>query len=100
MKKTAYLINTSRGPVVDEKALYIALKEKRIAGAAIDVYEDEPRFVEGLETLDNIVMTPHIASATIQTRQLMSFKAAQNIIDFFNGKTPEGLVNTEVLNRK
>lgn len=100
MKKTAYLINTSRGPVVDEKALYIALKEKRIAGAAIDVYEDEPRFVEGLETLDNIVMTPHIASATIQTRQLMSFKAAQNIIDFFNGKTPEGLVNTDVLNRK
>jgi len=100
MKKTAFLINTSRGPVVDENALYNALKEKRIAGAAIDVYEDEPRFVKGLEKLDNIVMTPHIASATIQTRQLMSYKAAQNIIDYFNGKIPEGLVNTEVLKRK
>jgi len=53
-----------------------------------------------LEKLDNIVMTPHIASATIQTRQLMSYKAAQNIIDYFNGKIPEGLVNTEVLKRK
>jgi glyoxylate reductase len=100
MKKTAFLINTSRGPVVDENALYNALKEKRIAGAAIDVYEDEPGFVKGLEKLDNIVMTPHIASATIQTRQLMSYKAAQNIIDYFNGKIPEGLVNTEVLKRK
>jgi len=100
MKKTAFLINTSRGPVVDENALYNALKEKRIAGAAIDVYEDEPGFVKGLEKLDNIVMTPHIASATIQTRQLMSYKAAQNIIDYFNGKIPEGLVNTEVLKGK
>jgi glyoxylate reductase len=100
MKKTAYLINTSRGPVVDEKALYNALKEKKIAGAAIDVYENEPRFTEGLEKLDNIVMTSHIASATIQTRQLMSYKAAQNIIDFFNGKEPEGLVNRDVLKRK
>ena len=100
MKKTAYLINTSRGPVVDEKALYNALKERKIAGAAIDVYENEPRFTEGLEKLDNIVMTSHIASATIQTRQLMSYKAAQNIIDFFNGKEPEGLVNRDVLKRK
>jgi glyoxylate reductase len=100
MKKTAFLINTSRGPVVDENALYNALKENKIAGAAIDVYEDEPGFVKGLEKLDNIVMTPHIASATIQTRQLMSYKAAQNIIDYFNGKIPEGLVNSEVLKRK
>jgi glyoxylate reductase len=97
MKKTSYLINTSRGPVVDEKALYNVLKEKRIAGAAIDVYENEPKFVTGLEKLDNIIMTPHIASATIQTRQLMSFKAAQNILDFFNRKIPEGLVNKDVL---
>ncbi len=100
MKKTAYLINTSRGPVVDEKALYNALKEKKIAGAAIDVYENEPRFTDGLEKLENIIMTPHIASATIQTRQLMSYKAAQNIIDFFNGREPEGLVNRDVLKKK
>jgi glyoxylate reductase len=100
MKSTAYLINTSRGPVVDEKALYNALKNGRIAGAAIDVYEDEPRFTPGLEKLDNIVMTPHIASASYQTRQLMSYKAAQNIIDFFNGREPEGLVNRDVLKRK
>ncbi len=97
MKKSAFLINSSRGPVVDEKALYKALKEKRIAGAAIDVYENEPEFVKGLEKLNNIVMTPHIASSTIQTRQLMSYKAAQNIIDFFDGKIPDGLVNKEVL---
>jgi len=100
MKKTSFLINTSRGPVVDEQALYETLKEKKIAGAAIDVYEKEPSFVKGLETLDNIIMTPHIASSTIQTRQLMSYKAAQNIIDYFDGKVPEGLVNKDVLNRK
>jgi len=97
MKHTAYLINTSRGPVVDETALYQALKDKRIAGAALDVYENEPEFTTGLNELDNVVMTPHIASATIQTRQLMSHKAAQNIIDFFDGKIPEGLVNKELI---
>ncbi len=99
MKKSAYLINTSRGPVVDEKALYKCLNEKNIAGAAIDVYENEPSFVEGLEKLDNIIMTPHIASASMQTRELMSVKAAQNIIDFFEGRIPEGLVNKDVLNK-
>jgi len=97
MKKTAYLINTSRGEVVDEKALYSALKEKRIAGAAIDVYENEPKFTPGLEKLDNIVMTPHIASASYQTRELMSAKAAQNIIDVFDRRVPEGLVNKELI---
>lgn len=96
MKKTAYLINTSRGPVVDEKALLNALKNKIIAGAAIDVYEREPEFEKGLEELDNIIMTPHIASATKRTRELMARKAAQNIIDFFEGKIPEGTVNREV----
>jgi glyoxylate reductase len=85
--------------VVDEKALYKCLKEKSIAGAAIDVYENEPSFVEGLEKLDNIIMTPHIASASMQTRELMSVKAAQNIIDYFEGRVPEGLVNKDVLNK-
>ncbi len=97
MKKTAYLINTSRGPVVDEKALYKFLKEKRIAGAALDVYENEPDFISGLETLDNIIMTPHIASASKKTRELMSVKAAQNIIDYFEGRIPSGLVNKDVI---
>ena len=97
MKSTAYLINTSRGEVVDEKALYKALKEKWIAGAAIDVFEEEPKFTSGLEKLDNIVMTPHIASASLGTRELMSVKAANNIIDFFEGRIPEGLVNKEIL---
>jgi glyoxylate reductase len=97
MKKTAFLINTSRGPVVDEKALFKALKEKRIAGAAIDVYENEPDFTPGLETLDNLIMTPHIASASKKTRELMSVKAAQNIIDYFEGKIPSGLVNKDVI---
>ncbi|MGB9696499.1 MAG: 2-hydroxyacid dehydrogenase [Ignavibacteria bacterium] len=96
MKKTAYLINTSRGPVVDEKALLNVLKNKIIAGAAIDVYEREPEFEKGLEELDNIIMTPHIASATKRTRELMARKAAQNIIDFFDGKVPEGAINKEI----
>jgi glyoxylate reductase len=100
MKKTAYLINTSRGPVVDEKALLNALKNKVIAGAAIDVYEREPNFEKGLEELDNIIMTPHIASATKRTRELMARKAAQNIIDFFEGKIPEGAINKEIFSER
>lgn len=97
MKKTAYLINTSRGPVIDEKALFKFLKEKKIGGAAIDVYENEPDFVPGLDTLDNVIMTPHIASASRKTRELMSVKAAQNIIDYFEGRIPSGLVNKDVI---
>jgi len=100
MKPTAYLINTSRGPVIDERALYKYLLNKKIAGAALDVYEQEPSFTAGLEKLDNIIMTPHIASASLQTRELMSVKAAQNIIDYFDGRVPEGLVNREVLEGK
>lgn len=96
MKNTSYLINTSRGPIVDEKALFEALKEKWIAGAAIDVYENEPEFYKGLEKLDNLVMTPHIASASFKTRELMAVKAANNIIDVFEGRIPEGLINKEL----
>lgn len=88
MKKSAYLINTSRGPVVDEKALVVALKKKQIAGAAIDVYEFEPKLTPGLTKLNNIILTPHIASATIETRRKMSEIAAQNIIETLSGKTP------------
>lgn len=92
MKPTAYLINTSRGPVVDEKALLEALKNKIIRGAAIDVFENEPKITRGLEKLDNIILTPHIASATEETRSKMAELAAQNIITALEGRIPPNLV--------
>ncbi len=92
MRKTAYLVNTSRGPVVDEKALVAALKAKRIAGAALDVFEDEPKLAPGLTKLDNVVLTPHTASATFEARADMAVLAAQAIIDVLSGKTPKNLV--------
>jgi len=97
MKKTAYLINTSRGPVLDEKALFHILKNKKIAGAAIDVFEHEPNITKGLKNLNNIVMTPHIASAALEAREKMSEVAAQNIIDILKGRKTKNLVNKEVL---
>lgn len=98
MKETAVLINTSRGPVVDEKALVEALREKRIWGAGLDVYEDEPALSPGLASLDNVVVLPHIASATIETRSNMGLIAARNIIACMKGGKPETCVNPEVLN--
>ena len=92
MKPTAYLINTSRGPVIDEGALVEALKEGTIRGAGLDVYEHEPSLAEGLKGLDNVVITPHIASASQETRDKMSDMAAQNVIDFLSGKTPANVV--------
>ena len=80
MKKTAYLINTARGPVIDEKALVLALKTNRIKGAALDVFENEPRLSPGLIKLQNVLLTPHIASATEETRDAMAELAAKNII--------------------
>jgi glyoxylate reductase len=91
MKKTAILINTSRGPVIDENALYHALKNKEIFAAGIDVLEFEPKPVRGLVNLDNIVFTPHIASATHEARQAMSECVAENVIEVLSGrpaKTP------------
>ena len=99
MKKTAYLVNTSRGSVVDEKELYNALKMKTIAGAGIDVFETEPIDpMNPLIELDNIVMTPHIASASIDTRTAMAMMAASNIIAVFEGKVPPNAVNSEIRN--
>ncbi|MFT5036713.1 MAG: glyoxylate reductase [Candidatus Azotimanducaceae bacterium] len=86
MKDTAYLINTSRGPVVDEKALVEALQNNVIAGAGIDVFEEEPAFAPGLSELENVTITPHIASATIGTRGKMSEIAASNVIAFLAGE--------------
>ncbi len=96
MKKTAYLINTSRGPVVDEKALIQALKRKQIAGAGLDVYEFEPKLAAGLTKLDNVVLTPHTASATVEARSEMSLDAAENILAVLRGKKPPFLVNPEM----
>ncbi|MBU4030621.1 D-glycerate dehydrogenase [Patescibacteria group bacterium] len=92
MKPTAYLVNTSRGPIIDEKALVEVLKNKGIAGAALDVFENEPELSPGLIELDNAILTPHIASATIGTRNKMSEMAAQNIIASLEGQTPSNLV--------
>lgn len=97
MKSTACLINTSRGPVVDEAALAKVLKEKKIFGAALDVYEEEPRIHPGLIGLDNVVIVPHIASASVETRGKMAEMAAKNLILVFEGKKPLSIVNEEVL---
>lgn len=92
MKPTAYLINTSRGPIVDEKALAEALAQGVIKGAAIDVFEHEPQMEPALKNLDNIIVTPHIASATEETREKMGEVAAKNIIEALEGRTPPNLV--------
>ena len=92
MKPTAYLINTSRGPVIDEKALAEALKNGVIKGAAIDVFENEPAIDNDLIGLENIILTPHIASATEETRAKMAELAAENIIAALSGKEPPNLV--------
>ena len=92
MKPSAYLVNTSRGPVIDEQALTNALKNRTIRGAAIDVFEEEPALTPGLAELDNIILTPHIASATEETRGKMSELAANNIVAALEGETPPNLV--------
>jgi len=98
MKKTAYLINNSRGPVVDEKALYKALKEGWIAGAALDVFEQEPTPLDNpLLKLDNVVVAPHISSASYETRSRMAEMVAENLVAFFEGRTPPNLVNPDVV---
>lgn len=92
MKKSAYLINTSRGPIIDEKILVLALSGGWIRGAAIDVFEFEPEITPELKNLENIIMTPHIASATEETRNKMAELAATNIIEALEGKVPPNLV--------
>ena len=106
MKKTAVLINTARGPIIEEKALIWALRKKKIFAAALDVFECEPeitcdiRSLAQLKDMDNVILTPHIASATIETRTKMAVMVAQSIIDLSKGRTPDNVVNKEVIGKK
>ncbi|MGI6034203.1 MAG: 2-hydroxyacid dehydrogenase [Limnochordia bacterium] len=100
MKKSAYLINSARGPIVDEKALVKALKEKEIAGAGLDVFEDEPELAPGLAELDNVVIAPHIASATVETRSKMATMAAEGCLSVLKGEKPVNLVNEDVWEKR
>jgi glyoxylate reductase len=88
MKRSAYLLNASRGPIVDEAALAWALENRLIAGAGLDVYEDEPTVHPGLLNLDNVVLVPHLGSATIETRTAMADLAAQNVVAVLSGRAP------------
>jgi len=98
MKPTAFLINTSRGPVVEEAALVTALENNKIAGAALDVFENEPFIHPGLKR-PNVVLTPHIASASIETRTKMALMAANNILAVFKGRRPPNLLNPDIFKK-
>jgi glyoxylate reductase len=96
MKPSAILINAARGPIVDEAALVSGLRQKRIAAAGLDVYENEPELEPGLAELDNVVLAPHLGSASSETRTRMAQMAVQNILDALQGKLPENCVNPRI----
>ncbi|MFQ5898744.1 MAG: 2-hydroxyacid dehydrogenase [Candidatus Methylomirabilia bacterium] len=96
MKSTAYLVNTARGPVVDEKALVKALREKRIAGAALDVFEQEPHVEPELVGLPNAVLTPHVGSAVLELREQMALTVVDNILAVIEGRRPPNCFNPEI----
>ncbi len=97
MKKSTYLINTSRGPVISESDLVQALQEKEIAGAGLDVYENEPQVTPELTQFPNVVLTPHIGTGTIETRIKMALKASDNILKILKGEMPKNIVNKDNL---
>jgi len=99
MKPSAFLINTSRGPVVDEAALVAALENKKIAGAALDVFENEPFIHPGLKR-PNVVLTPHLASASVETRARMAVIAANNVVALFQGQRPANMLNPDLLKKQ
>ncbi|MFY9802228.1 MAG: D-glycerate dehydrogenase [Candidatus Acidiferrales bacterium] len=100
MKRTAFLINTARGPVIDEAALADALENKKIAGAALDVFEHEPQVHPRLLSRRDVILTPHIASASVETRTKMAVMAANNVVAFFAGQLPPNALNPEALPSK
>ncbi len=97
MKSTAYLINTARGPVVDEAALARALEDKKIAGAALDVYESEPKVHPALLSRRDVILVPHIGSASVETRTKMAVMAATNAAEFFAGRRPPNALNADAV---
>lgn len=99
MKKTAFLINTARGPVVDEAALARALRNGEIAGAGLDVYENEPRIEPALMKMSNVVLTPHLGSAVAETRERMAHVVVDNILALIEGRAPPNCINAQVLSK-
>lgn len=99
MQPTAYLLNTSRGPVVDETAVIRALREQWIAGAGLDVFEQEPEVPQALKDLENVVLLPHIGSASVASRTRMAVMAAQSAVAVLQGERPQHVVNPEVYER-
>jgi len=100
MKRTAFLVNTSRGPVVDEAALAEALENKKIAGAALDVFEHEPKVHPALLMRKDVILTPHIASPSVETRTKMAGMAANNVVALFEGRRPPNALNADALGMK
>ena len=100
MRPSAFLINSARGPVVDEEAVYRAVRDQRIAGAAFDVFEYEPlRDESPLRDCDGLILTPHIAGVTVESSERANIMAAESIIKVLSGEPPTSLVNPEVLKK-